>query len=493
MHTHRLAIDPIPAESLYHRLGQPSPFFLLESLSVSERFGRLSLAGHDPCLELKADDTHCTLRLLNARGGQYLEFARTYFAPYIVESDAEQLVLGMARQPYVGEEDGRLQQLNTAQVIRQLLQQFHTEEKSFAGLYGALAYRFVYLFEDIPWQHKTAVPHFHLFLYDSFVFFDHLSHTCQIQCTRATAAEAEAACGELAAQVARHVPHSPRPCQLQDPQFTPSEADFIQQVEDAKELFRSGELMEIVLCRRLQARLIGQPYDLYLAYRTHNPSPYLFYFDMGGAEQLIGASPEMMLRHENGKVVLRPISGTAPRGKTPMEDHDNMMRLLNSSKEKAELDMLIDLGRNDLARICEPGVAIEDYRYVEKYKRVMHTVAQVSGTLQAGKTGLDALIASLNAGTLTGAPKLAAMKYIEQMEPFARGYYGGVAGYLALSGEVDTGIIIRSAHIRQGMLEYHSGATLLIDCEPAYELNETRIKAQAFMDLFEPTETPATT
>lgn len=485
MHTHRLKLPDNAAQELYHKLGSPSPYFLLESLSISERFGRLSLAGHDPALELLGKDDHCTVRLLNPRGQRYFAYLVTAFADHLIQQSDSELRIHLPNTPYRGEEDGRLHQANIALVIRRLLEQFFQTEKGFGGLYGTLAYRFVYLFEEVPYTLPTEVPHYHLFLYDTFVFYNHLTGESTAICQRDTAEAAEVAALRLAEQIQQPVDHQPGAVSLQGTEIIPCEADFMAKVEQAKELFRLGELMEIVLSRRLTAQLQGHPYDLYLRYRTHNPSPYLFFFDLGGDEQLIGASPEMMLRYEGGKVTLRPISGTASRGKTPMEDHENMMALLNSEKEKAELDMLIDLGRNDLARICEPGVVIEDYRYVEKYKRVMHTVAQVTGHLQAGKTGLDALIASLNAGTLTGAPKVAAMRYIEQMEGHSRGYYGGVAGYLALSGEVDTGIIIRSAHIRRGQLEYCSGATLLIDCEPTFELNETRIKAQAFMDLFD--------
>jgi anthranilate synthase component 1 len=196
----------------------------------------------------------------------------------------------------------------------------------------------------------------------------------------------------------------------------------------------------------------------------------------------------MMLRAEHGQVQLRPISGTAPRGQNPIDDHEIMLQLLMSEKEKSELDMLVDLGRNDLARVCQPGVWVDRYRYVERYSRVMHTVAQVSGTLAPGLTGYEALLAALPAGTLSGAPKLAAMRYIDALEPFRRGWYGGAVGYLLLSGEVDTGIVIRTAHIRGHELRYCSGATLLFDSLPEAELRETQHKAAAFLGAFAPLE-----
>ena len=192
----------------------------------------------------------------------------------------------------------------------------------------------------------------------------------------------------------------------------------------------------------------------------------------------------MMVRCENNIVNLRPISGTAKRGKDPIEDHENMLALLSDPKERAELDMLIDLGRNDLSRVCEPGVTITDYRFVEKYSRVMHTVAHLSGKLRSDYTALDALIACLNAGTLTGAPKVAAMQTIERHEKERRGYYGGTIGYLTFSGDMDTGIIIRTAHIKDHQLRFQVGATLLYDSVPEKEYQETLNKAEAFLKTF---------
>ena len=185
-----------------------------------------------------------------------------------------------------------------------------------------------------------------------------------------------------------------------------------------------------------------------------------------------------------------------PRGTDSLTDYHNMMELLNSEKEKSELDMLIDLARNDVSRVCEPGVSVSDYRFVEKYSRVMHTVAQVEGELSAGLSAFDAFIACLNAGTLTGAPKAAAMAYIENHEQSRRGYYGGNVGYLTFSGQLDTGIIIRTAHLvrRQSGaapaydVRVRVGSTLLFDSEPAAEYAETEAKARALLEALDGVE-----
>ncbi len=259
--------------------------------------------------------------------------------------------------------------------------------------------------------------------------------------------------------------------------------DYEDLVEIARKYALEGELFEVVFANSLKAKFGGDAFGLYCRYREVNPSPYLFYFDFGNDEYLVGASPEMMVRVEKGVAHLRPISGTAKRGKDPIEDHDNMLKLLADPKERAELDMLIDLGRNDLSRICEPGIEIKDYRFVEKYSRVMHTIAHLQGRLSEGYMAYDALIACLNAGTLTGAPKVAAMAAIERHEKERRGYYGGTIGYLTFSGEMDTGIIIRTAHIVGDKLDLKAGATLLFDSNPESEYQETINKAKAFLDI----------
>ena len=196
-----------------------------------------------------------------------------------------------------------------------------------------------------------------------------------------------------------------------------------------------------------------------------------------------------------------------PRGTDSLTDYHNMMKLLNSEKEKSELDMLIDLARNDVSRVCEPGVSVSDYRFVEKYSRVMHTVAQVEGELSPGLSAFDAFIACLNAGTLTGAPKAAAMAYIENHEHSRRGYYGGNVGYLTFSGQLDTGIIIRTAHlVRRPISPSHEagggqggtgaaydvrvrvGSTLLFDSDPSAEYAETEAKARALLEALDGVE-----
>ena len=364
-----------------------------------------------------------------------------------------------------------------------LIEKFHVDQKTFLGLYGAFSYDFVRLFEDIPnLLPENDILDFNLFLYDSFIYFDHLKETTDVIVFRDNEKEGSIALNEIENQIMTGEEAQPA-YKITNAKFDLEQKEYEKMVEQAKDYSLKGELFEVVFSNILKAKFEGDTYALYLKYRDINPSPYLFYFDFGD-DQLVGASPEMMVRCEGGKVHLRPISGTAKRGKDPIEDHENMLNLLADKKERAELDMLIDLGRNDLGRICKPGIEISDYRFVEKYSAVMHTVAHLSGELEDGNTALDALFACVNAGTLTGAPKVAAMSVIEKHEKERRGYYGGTIGYVTFAGDMDSGIIIRTAHITGDKLRLQVGATLLYDSVPEKEYEEIINKAQAFLNTF---------
>lgn len=459
--------------------------FLLESKDISPIYGRMSLAGIDPVLKITGKkDTFC-IEVLNDRGSFYLsEFTDDDFKICDKIEISEEKIKGIIKnQSDIIEETERSKRKNIAQVIRILLKKFAVTPKSFLGLYGALSYDFIRLFEDIGSNNsKSDTNDFTLFLYDTFLFFDHLKQTNEIIVYRGNTQETEKDINAIAKNITQNR-NDKISYNISNAKFELDKKEYKSLVDLAKKYAADGEVFEVVFSNVLKAEFKGDPFGLYLKYRDANPSPYLFYFDFE-EEQLVGASPEMMVRCENNVVSLRPISGTAKRGSDPIEDHENMLALLSDPKERAELDMLIDLGRNDLSRICEPGIEITDYRFVEKYSRVMHTVAHLSGKLRKDFTPLDALIACLNAGTLTGAPKVAAMSVIEKHEKERRAYYGGTIGYLTFSGDMDTGIIIRTAHIRKNKLRFQVGATLLYDSVPEKEYQETLSKASAFLEIF---------
>lgn len=459
--------------------------FLFESKDVSRIYGRLSLIGIDPVLKISGKDNKFSITKLNKRGSYYLK--KLSGKDFSICDDCkitdESISGTIENHTDLTEETERSKRINIAQVIRILLRKFETKDKTLLGLYGAFSYDFIRLFEDIPDNNLVGDTNdFTLFLYDTFVFFDHLKQKNEIVAYRENQQEARDDIRKIVRQI-NNEKTKEISYKIQDPKFSLNQKEYEDLVELAREYTRKGELFEIVFSNILRAKFKGDSFALYLKYRDCNPSPYLFYFDFYD-EQLVGASPEMMVRCENNVVNLRPISGTAKRGEDPIEDHENMLALLSDPKEKAELDMLIDLGRSDMSRVCEPGIEITDYRFVEKYSRVMHTVAHLSGKLRENYTALDALIACLNAGTLTGAPKVAAMKLIEKHEKERRCYYGGTIGYLTFFGDTDTGIIIRTAHIKNGELRFQVGATLLYDSVPKKEYQETLNKAEAFLNTF---------
>lgn len=488
MHTSTLRLPYTDALQMYRRLKGELPSCLFESASPVDKSSRMSVIGFEPSLELVGKGDSLTMRLLHPRGAVFYNFVKTAFAPFLESEKEGRLMLNIPKIPFRGPEEERLERQNIAQPLRRLLAEFRTDDKNFMGFYGALSYRFVYLFEDIHCEKTCPEPDFHLFLFDNILLFNHLTQDLTLYVTRESSDEAARCMEDFQTRVDAHAAEGCGSA-LQEILIgkmlqTPDDDTFKRQVERGIQLCNEGELLEIVLSRKLTAPVSGDLLPLYARYRAINPSPYLFFFDLGD-ETLLGASPELMLRYENGRATLRPISGSVRRSGDPIEDHHLMMELLNSPKENSELDMLIDLGRNDLARICKPGIEIDQYRIIEKYSHVTHTVAQVSGVLEERYSGFDALIASLNAGTLTGAPKIAAMEYIEQIEQHTRGYYGGCTGWLLLNGDVNTAITIRTAHIRDGLLSFCAGATLLYESVPENELKETRIKAGAFLAAVE--------
>lgn len=485
---HSQEIENMDAEEVFMRLrGLSKRNFLLESKSISHVYGRMSLIGVDPVMEIRGKDNEFEIKVLNERGSEYLG-AFSYGDFKICDSfeSGEGVMSGVIERERGKnfEEGKRTKQKNIAQIIRLFLDKFKVDEKEFIGLYGAFSYDFIRLFEDLPRiLPDNGVHDFRLLLCDTFVLFDHLKERAEvISYGMGSAGGPKEMCGKVA-DLIKNGGHELGKYAITNEGFEMKKADYEKLVDKARDLAKRGELFEVVYSNTLQADFRGDPFALYMKYSEVNPSPYLFYFDFED-EQLVGASPEMMVRCENGRVSLRPISGTARRGADPIEDHENMLDLLKCEKERAELDMLIDLGRNDVARICKPGVKITDYRFVEKYSKVMHTVAHVTGDLRDEFCAFDSLIACLNAGTLTGAPKVAAMAEIEKAEVSRRGYYGGTIGYLTFSGNMDTGIIIRTAHIRDNRLKLRVGATLLYDSEPEKEYQETLNKAEAFMKTF---------
>jgi len=262
---------------------------------------------------------------------------------------------------------------------------------------------------------------------------------------------------------------------------TMNESQFVDAVHKAKEFIARGDAYQIVLSRRLDCRLTADPFTVYRALRTINPSPYLFFLRLGPMS-IVGSSPEVLVRVEGDRVDLRPIAGTHPRGATEAEDREIEERLKNDPKERAEHVMLVDLGRNDVGRVSELGsVKVTEFMEIERYSHVMHLVSHVTGKLKAGSDALDVLQASFPAGTLSGAPKIRAMEIIDELEPTQRGPYGGAVGYVSYSGNLDSCITIRTIVCHGRRASVQVGAGIVADSDPKTEWLETCSKARGMI------------
>lgn len=265
----------------------------------------------------------------------------------------------------------------------------------------------------------------------------------------------------------------------QDFKSTFGEACFKQSVERIKEYILAGDVMQVVISQRMEHEFSSQPINLYRALRMTNPSPYMYFLDMDD-HHVVGSSPEILARLENGEVTVRPIAGTRRRGKTAQEDAELEQDLVNDPKEIAEHLMLIDLGRNDVGRVAKVGtVNLSEKMMVEKFSHVMHITSNVTGQLKENLDAMDVLKAALPAGTLSGAPKIRAMEIIDELEPVKRGIYGGAVGYLSWSGNMDTAIAIRTAVIKNGKIYVQAGAGVVSDSKAELEWKETMNKARA--------------
>ncbi len=476
---HQRVDIPFPVQAYpYPDLIDNEAYCLFESSEIDAQNQRVSLLGFDPIFEVVSGRDQLSLRLTNrAFRPLFCDLVAMFDKKEDTKLCDDSVTIFFPREAFQEEEDQRFRQNIPARILPQILKLL-PNNSGFCGLYGAFAHTFVYQFEEVK-EHKTPEsPDFRFFLFSKILVCNHLTQTCFIDSLLPSGEKLEP---KFTHPKTYEIPESKSEFTVGAPVISPEDEIFKSLILESKTLFEKGELMELVLSRKLESKFHGEPSLLYQKYAENNPSPYQFYIDFKD-EVLLGASPEIMVKLEKGKLELKPISGTVPRTGSPIEDHERLLELLNSTKEKAELDMLIDLGRNDLSKVCKPGIQIDEYRKVESYKHLFHTVARLSGDLEEGRDGLDALGACLNAGTLTGAPKYAALNKIEEMEPHSRGYYGGCIGYLLPNGDVNTAITIRSCHLKDGRLKYLAGATLLMDSDPESELRETEHKMAAFVE-----------
>jgi anthranilate synthase component 1 len=475
--------------SAYLKVVGTKPGFLLESAEGGERFGRYSFLGTDPSAIIRTRGSRIEIETGNAteiKTEDPFLFLRKYLSGFKVAVDP-------------------------------------TLPRFSGGLVGYFSYDVVRFFENLPdiKDDDQKLPQIQLFLADTILAFDHFRHRLKI-ITHARPEEgsekvyqgAQRRIEEIISRLRSNVQVgqssafakvmadtsadksrlSKRSKTVSGPptggvqfQSNFSRPEFENAVLKAKEYIQKGDAIQVVLSQRL---CVDYPesgpdtFDLYRAIRAINPSPYLYYFNFGKTV-LVGSSPEVMVRLEADKATLRPIAGTRPRGRSDPEDRELEEDLKKDGKEKAEHIMLVDLGRNDLGRVCQPGtVKVTELMTVEKYSHVMHLVSNITGDLLPDKDAFDLFSAAFPAGTVSGAPKIRAMEIIEELEPVKRGPYAGAVGYFDFSGNLDTCITIRTVWIEGGKAYLQVGAGLVADSVPSREYEETLNKGQAFLEAF---------
>lgn len=375
---------------------------------------------------------------------------------------------------------------------------FNGRPKLTGGLIGYFAYDMVRYFEKTlaePPADDLNMPDADMHLFDELVAYDHLSNKAVIilNINASDNLEEKYASCERRKDEIIGVLHSfqPKPVSISSDNVNInirsniSKEDYLKNVERSKEYIRNGDIFQIVPSQRFEIDNPPDSFDVYRMLRSTNPSPYLYYFS-SKEYSIAGASPEMLVSVNDRTVITRPIAGTIKRGETMEEDIRNEAALISNPKERAEHTMLVDLGRNDIGKVSEFGsVNVMDYMIVERYSKVMHLVSNVKGTLRKDKKPLDALMALLPAGTLSGAPKVRAMEIIDELETVRRGLYGGTVGYLAFDGSIDTCIAIRTVLFRNGKAYVQAGGGVVADSIPENEYEESVNKAKAVINAIE--------
>jgi anthranilate synthase component 1 len=360
------------------------------------------------------------------------------------------------------------------------------------GAVGFFGYDLVRTVEPLgePNPDPLGLPDMALMITDAMVIFDHLRHELTILACAFADAEggidaayerAAATIAEMRERLRGAVPVAASPSVSEPPRFVSNmeREEFEAAVERIVEYVHAGDAFQVVPSQRFSAPAPVEAFSVYRGLRAVNPSPYMYFLEFGDF-QIAGASPEPLVKVSGSRVETRPIAGTSPRGRSEDEDRRLAERLINDPKERAEHVMLVDLGRNDLGRVCEYGsVSVDELMVVETYSHVLHIVSQVSGTLREGVSAMDVLRSALPAGTLSGAPKVRAMQIIDELEKVKRCSYGGAIGYLSWDGDLDTAIHIRTVVVKDGQLHVQAGGGTVADAKPSYEYIESVNKAKA--------------
>lgn len=465
-------LTPVSAfERLVGDTGGEQYAFLLESVEKGERIGRYSFLGCDPAMIFRSKGRTATL----------IESDRSWTTEIAPDADPLTLLAElMGRYRYVPDP---------------------TLPRFSGGAVGFLSYDVVRFFEELPDVNpdELDVDDVCFLFTDTLLVFDHLRHglkvVCNVHVTEDPGSVYDRAAERIERIIARlcAVPSAsqsqgaqknrrPVPVEV-EPLF--ARAHFEAAVSRCREYILAGDAFQVVLSQRFRVPFTAPPFDLYRALRSVNPSPYMYYLMLGG-RQLIGTSPEILVTVDRGIVRERPIAGTRRRGASEQEDAQLEAELLADEKERAEHIMLVDLGRNDIGRVCEYGsVHVDELMVVEKYSHVMHIVSNVTGRLAPQHSVFDVLRACFPAGTVSGAPKVRAMQIIDELEPTRRGFYAGAVGYIGYSGDMDMAITIRTMWVDRQIAYLQAGAGVVADSVPASEYQECVNKARALVQAIE--------
>ncbi len=452
--------------SVYMKLRGETPSFLLESVEGGERIARYSFIGVQPKAQY-------IIR------GNEIEIKQNYQSPITTYSD------------------------DPTSFLQQEISRFNFKPQPGAprfigGLVGFLGFETVRFFEPglRSRMKRAAIPDGIFLLADTVIAFDHARRSLSLiaNALDGDIAAAQRKLDEIEARIHAPLPPS-QPREIKPSKTRPNmtQGRFEDMVRDAKEFIAAGDIFQVVLSQRFTRETSVEPFDVYRTVRRLNPSPYMFFFDFGRVDGaplfLVGSSPEMFVRLEGRTASLRPIAGTRPRGADSTADAALADELLADPKERAEHVMLVDLGRNDLGRVCEYGtVRVSDFFTIEKYSHVMHIVSHVEGKLRPEFTAFDLVRAAFPAGTVSGAPKVRALEIISELEPEARGAYAGMVGYFGFDGNMDTCLALRTMVARGNTFNVQAGAGIVADSNPTTEFQETVNKASAMLRAIEMAE-----
>jgi anthranilate synthase component 1 len=460
-----IVADLLTPVSAFLKIAEHADYaFLLESVEGGEHVGRYSFLGKDPFLILRARDGRTTIE----RAGTTVDSE----APFI---DALRRLMADFRSPFVPD-----------------LPRFT------GGAVGYFGYGCSEWFEPVLGNLGAAddgADQAGFMLFDTVLAFDHVQHRILIIANARIGADDDLAslyqfaCAKiqfLERELERNLSHPARtPRDGLDVRSNVTRERFEDRVRTAKEHIAAGDIYQVVLSQRFEAEVGAEPFTVYRALRHVNPSPYMYFIRMGGVS-IVGSSPEMLVRVEGSRVETHPIAGTRPRGRTDEEDMRLAEELKRNEKERAEHVMLVDLGRNDIGRVCQYGsVRVPQFMGLERFSHVMHLTSVVEGRLADDRDRLDALVSCFPAGTVSGAPKVRAMQIIHELEGVPRGLYAGAVGYLDFAGNLDFCIAIRTIIMSNRRAYVQAGAGIVIDSNPAAEYEETRDKARALLRALE--------